>query len=219
MFSLQFSCSNTIVKRCVLLDCRLGESASQSGSDDMLRKTLRTAASYIAELEKKLQHLDEVQAVHGDCPLAASLAEDVEKIVVEQAVAEEAESQVASSRGSSSSSGKKHNSSSSSSKDGDCAGWHWHEGKWYPCDEQEDDGDWEGEWEDDWEDDCAWGNGEDWTEDAQPPSDRLKAAAAASSLAPSPASVAPNLAIAHTREPPSKMNSTTHRAEWMKMAA
>ena len=181
--------------------CRLGESASQSGVNAELQKTLRSAASYIAELEKKLEHLDETRSKHGDCPLTEQLEKDIEGLVADQ---DQAEASEKASAASSSSRVKR-------SKEADWDGaWQsewdedwaaWESGRW--------EGEGDGEWDEDWD--------EEWAEDAQPPSDHLQAAAAASSLAPSPAPAFPREGPG-APEPEMKMNSSTHRKEWMKLA-
>ena len=70
-----------------------------------------------------------------------------------------------------------------------------------------------------WEKDLGeFDGGEDsgvWEEDAQPPSEHVQAAAAACSVALPPAQALPRASC----DAPAKMNSTTHRAEYMKLVS
>ena len=148
----------------------MGESASQSGVDAELQKTLRSAASYIAELEKKLEHLDETRSAHGDCPLTNQLEQDIESLVHEQELAEASEKASATSSSSKPKRSKEADWDGTWQSDWDEDWAAWESGRW--------EGEEDGEWGEDWD--------EEWAKDAQPPSNHLQAAAAASSLAPSP---------------------------------
>ena len=184
----------------------MGESASQSGVNAELQNTLRSAASYIAQLEKKLEHLDETRSKHGDCPLTEQLENDIMGIVEEQDQAEASEKASAASSSSRVKTSKEADWDGAWQSEWDEDWAAWESGRW--------EGEEDGEWDEDWD--------EEWAEDAQPPSDHLQAAANASSVAPSPPPVNPAAlaAVPGPGAPESeiKMNSSTHRKQWMQLA-
>ena len=171
---------------------RLGESASQTGVDENLAHYAKVTAAYIRRLEAKVRAFEEASEEMGECPLTQYLAEEVTREVEENDVPTPPDSR------------------------GQHPAWEWTQ------DEAEEWEKWQHEkavqaaWDKEWADDDAqeqWG--EEWEHDAQPPSEHLMAAAAASSPAVRPANALPNAPCAT----PAKMNSTTHRAEYMKLVS
>ena len=174
------------------------------GANKLAIKTLRGAANYISELERKVLAFEAITQRYGQCPLADVLGQEITDMISES---ERGTPPKASELGSppeaSSSSG---NSKSTPYDDVDEI-WYWEGDAYF----------WDGE---DWclRDEPQQGDEEDdaWTEDAQPPGDHLRRAAWTKSFHESPKPALP--APAPERLPPSqKMISTTHRAEWMRL--
>ena len=186
---------------------RLGESASQTVANSDTKRALAAAAKYIRALEAKVRAFDEVSESMGDCELSRFLAEEVAKHVAENDSPDRPDAGLG------------------------CEGDVDDDAEWYDCygwtqDECDEWDLWQAEKlalkYEGWDGDSVF----TWDEDSQPPSKHLRNAAA-SSAAPlalagpkaSPAPADSPVPPAAPAVPEARMNSTTHRAEYMRLAS
>ena len=180
-----------VVQEFQIVVLRLGESVSQVGPNVEMAKYARQATHYIEELERKIWYLEQLQNKQDESPEIKQLAVEIENLVAMPERSPEAIAALP--------------SGSTSHEDS---------GYWDEEMQQEWD-DWQAE---KWEDYA--GCESSWEEDAQPPSDELRRAAKFQSFEALPAlpANAPPTSSAPAAPDANRVNSVTHRAQYMRLA-